>query len=93
MVSLGSSTGATSAYADGRALIVALGSAAVIWALATRASPATRFLGLLPVAYLGRLSYGIYIWHWPLILWSRENQWLDMSEWPTRSSASPYWQR
>ena len=45
--------------------------------------PATRFLGLLPVAYLGRLSYGIYIWHWPLILWSRENQWLDMSEWPT----------
>ena len=83
MVSLGSSTGATSAYADGGALIVALGSAAVIWALATRASPATRFLGLLPVAYLGRLSYGIYIWHWPLILWSRENQWLDMSEWPT----------
>ena len=83
MVSLGSSTGATSAYANGGALVVALGSAAIIWALATRVSPATRFLGLRPVAYLGRLSYGIYIWHWPLILWSRENQWLDMSEWPT----------
>ena len=83
MVSLGSPTGANSAYPNGGALIVALGSAGVVWALATRASPATRALSLPPIAYLGRLSYGIYIWHWPLILWSRENQWLDMSEWPT----------
>jgi peptidoglycan/LPS O-acetylase OafA/YrhL len=83
MVSLGSPAGATDAYASGGALIVALGSAAVIWALATRTSHATRTLGLLPIAYLGRLSYGIYIWHWPLVLWSRENQWLDMSASPT----------
>ena len=82
LVSLGSPTGAASRYAHGGALLVALGSAAVIWALATRTSPARRALSILPLAYLGRLSYGIYIWHWPLVVWSRPGQWLDLSTTP-----------
>jgi peptidoglycan/LPS O-acetylase OafA/YrhL len=81
LVALGSPEGATTRYASGGALVVALGAASVIWALAVRTSPATRLLGLTPVAYLGRLSYGIYIWHWPLIVWSRESQFLDLSAW------------
>ena len=28
-----------------------------------------RVLSLTPVRYVGRISYGIYIWHWPLFLW------------------------
>ncbi|GMA39408.1 acyltransferase family protein [Mobilicoccus caccae] len=28
-----------------------------------------RTLGLAPVAYLGRISYGIYLWHWPVAVW------------------------
>lgn len=28
---------------------------------------------VLPLAYLGRLSYGMYIWHFPLVYWLREN--------------------
>ncbi len=28
-----------------------------------------RMLGWEPVAYLGRISYGLYLWHWPLAIW------------------------
>jgi len=83
LISLGSPAGATRTYATGGALLVALGTVGIIWALATRKSTAGRALGLLPVAYLGRLSYGIYIWHWPLIVWAQPHQWLDMSNWPS----------
>ncbi len=31
-------------------------------------SPLSRLLALRPVAYLGRISYGTYLWHWPVIL-------------------------
>ncbi len=83
LVQLDSPVGASSAYAHGGALVVALGSASIIWAVSRRASSATAALSLLPIAYLGRLSYGIYVWHWPLVVWSRENQWLDMGGRPT----------
>jgi peptidoglycan/LPS O-acetylase OafA/YrhL len=82
LLRLDSPSGAATRYSTGGALIVAFGSAAVIWAIATRSSAATRVLAYAPVAYLGRLSYGMYIWHWPLVVWSGRSEWLDMSTWP-----------
>jgi peptidoglycan/LPS O-acetylase OafA/YrhL len=76
---LGSQSGATTRYPGGGALLFALSSAALIWALATRTSGATRALAWMPVAYLGRLSYGMYIWHWPLVVWAAPGQLLDLS--------------
>ena len=32
-----------------------------------------------PLVYVGRLSYGIYLWHFPVILWLRER----LPVWPT----------
>ena len=78
MCTLGSANGPTELYPRGGALLVAVGSGAVIWSLATRASPASAVLALAPIAYLGRISYGIYIWHWPLVIWA-EKGWMDMS--------------
>jgi peptidoglycan/LPS O-acetylase OafA/YrhL len=39
----------------------------------------TPVLSALPLVYVGRLSYGIYLWHFPIILWLRER----LPVWPT----------
>jgi peptidoglycan/LPS O-acetylase OafA/YrhL len=82
MFALGSADGPSGAYPRGGAVLVALGSAALIWGLATRASPVSAVLALAPFAYLGRISYGIYIWHWPLIIWAGK-EWTEMDGFST----------
>lgn len=37
-----------------------------------RDHPTSRFLASRPMAYIGRLSYGIYLWHFPLVLLLRD---------------------
>ncbi|MGY1503586.1 acyltransferase family protein [Streptomyces sp. QTS52] len=52
------------------ALLPVLGAALVIAGGCRAASPSTtsRLVGLRPVAWLGDLSYGWYLWHWPLLV-------------------------
>jgi peptidoglycan/LPS O-acetylase OafA/YrhL len=85
---LGGSAGATRAYADGGAVVVALGTAAVIAAIATRDSGLARALALPAVAYLGRLSYAMYLWHWPLQVWTGRYGWWDLSRLGTPARAT-----
>ncbi|HMS37995.1 MAG TPA: acyltransferase, partial [Arachnia sp.] len=57
-------------YFRGGALALSLAVAALIAGLL--AGPGTAVahaLGWAPVAYLGRISYGLYIWHWPWSVW------------------------
>ena len=46
------------------ALAPVLGAAALIVA---NGGPVNRVLALPPLAWVGRLSYALYLWHWPLI--------------------------
>lgn len=53
------------------ALAPVLGAAALIHAGASGPSVASRLLQLRPVVWVGLVSYSLYLWHWPLIVFTR----------------------
>jgi peptidoglycan/LPS O-acetylase OafA/YrhL len=44
---------------------------AALLILGSRYSFVNRWLGALPLVYVGRLSYGIYLWHYPIVVYLR----------------------
>ena len=57
-------------FDDGGMYLLAVGSAALVLACADRRPSLLKtVLGWRPFAYLGRRSYGLYLWHWPVKIW------------------------
>ena len=53
------------------ALPVIVGTCLLLAASGAKSDPVGRLLEWSPVTYLGRLSYAIYLWHWPLLVLAR----------------------
>lgn len=62
-------------------LVVALVVALLVAAATHPASPLGGWLDVAPVRWVGERSYGIYLWHWPILLVTRPGQDLPWEGW------------
>jgi len=53
-------------YRGGLTAIAVATALIIMHAVVSPGSPTARFLALAPLVWLGRISYGIYLWHWPV---------------------------
>jgi peptidoglycan/LPS O-acetylase OafA/YrhL len=53
------------------ALVPCLGAAAILHAGIGRPSLTGRVLSLAPVVWIGLISYSLYVWHWPVLIFYR----------------------
>ncbi|MBL8063311.1 MAG: acyltransferase [Anaerolineales bacterium] len=52
------------------ALPAVAGTVLLIYSGATENTPVARLLGSTPLVFLGKISYSLYLWHWPLIIFA-----------------------
>lgn len=48
--------------------------AVIMWSVIEFDTSLRRFLAWQPFAYLGLISYGLYLWHWPMFIWFSDPQ-------------------
>ena len=63
-------TGGSSLLYRGGFLLASVATAAVLVSVVcAQRSPLARLLSVTPLRYLGRISYSLYLWHYPLFIW------------------------
>jgi len=53
------------------ALLPCLGTALIIWANKERLTSVGELLALRPVVFIGLISYSLYLWHWPMLVFGK----------------------
>jgi peptidoglycan/LPS O-acetylase OafA/YrhL len=65
------------------ALLPCLGAAAIIGAGTAGTSLAGRLLSWKPVVFIGQISFSLYLWHWPVIVFTQIGLMMEPT-WPVR---------
>ena len=73
--------GSTLAFHGGFLLASASAAAVVAGVVLSPAAPTSRFLALRPLRYVGTVSYGAYLWYWPVLLVLTGSR-LHLGQWP-----------
>ncbi len=68
-------------YRGGLLVGAAAGAAVIAAAAHPEPGPVARVLGVRPLVGLGLVSYGVYLYHWPLYLWLDESR-TGLDGWP-----------
>jgi len=63
---LTSAEGLSATHMDAFSILLIVSATVLIIHSGHSNSPVSKFLGSEPLVYLGDLSYGIYLWHWPI---------------------------
>lgn len=59
------------------ALGAVLGTAAVIFAGCLKRTATAQLLGLPPMRFFGLISYSLYLWHWPILIFASQSMMVD----------------
>jgi peptidoglycan/LPS O-acetylase OafA/YrhL len=60
------------AFPGAAALVPCLGAALLIYFGRDSSNPMARLLSLAPLIFIGKISYSLYLWHWPLIVFAEK---------------------
>jgi peptidoglycan/LPS O-acetylase OafA/YrhL len=84
----------TTAFPGSAALVPVLGAGLLVLAGTVGRNVVTTALGTRPLGWIGDLSYGWYLWHWPFIVFAHAT-WPDLGTWvlvvAAAASLAPAW--
>jgi len=72
----------TTPFPGAAALVPCLGAALIIAAGRSGSSIVSRLLSLSPIVFVGMISYSLYLWHWPMIVFQGVSGILAQGIWP-----------